>query len=151
MNNNVSNSFLLKSFLCLIALISACSNETNVEETPSKEILVYINSFDEETKSLTFDEVEWISHLDTERIKEVGLDPESDFPSGFQVYNESEQTASLKVADDVQIDVVNGANLQEPLKVDIQGLAKRIQVYKTPFYLTIKNNVIIKISEKYTP
>jgi hypothetical protein len=144
----VFNSFLLKSFLCLIALMSACSNETNVEETPSKEILVYIKSFDEGTRSLTFDEVEWISHLDTERIKELGLDPESDFPSGFQVYNESEQTASLKLADDIQIEVLNGTN---PIQIDAQELTSYIPKEGAPFYLTIQNNKISKISEKYTP
>ncbi|WP_225986069.1 hypothetical protein [Psychrobacillus glaciei] len=149
--HKIFNSLLLIALISVTMLISACSSKSNTEEVQTEEILAYLTNYDEKTKSLTFDEIEWIDQSDTGRIKELGLDPESDFPSGFRVYNESEQTKSLKVSDDVEIDVVNGANLQEPLIIDIQELAKHIQVYKPLFYLTINNNVIIKMSEKYTP
>ncbi|WP_391117452.1 hypothetical protein [Psychrobacillus sp. L3] len=149
--HKIFNSLLLTALISVTMLISACSSGSNTEEVQTEEMLAYLTNYDEKTKSLTFDEIEWIDESDTERIKELGLDPESDFPSGFQIYNESEQTKSLKVSNDVEMDVVNGANLQEPLRIDIQELAKRIQVYKPLFYLTINNNVIIKMSEKYTP
>lgn len=85
-----------------------------------------------------------------ERINELGLDPQSDFPSRFRIYNESEQTKSLKLSDKVEIDIGNGHNLQEPLIVNIKELATRIPEYKAPFRLTIKKNKIVKISERYT-
>lgn len=132
-----------------VLLVSACSEEQ--KEVRSEELLAYLKDFDETTDELIFDEIEWIDHLDTDRVKELGLDSESDFPSGFLIYNESELTESLIVSKEVEIDIVNGNNLQEPLAIDIDELSEIVDKYEAPFYLTIKDDIVVKISEKYTP
>lgn len=144
---NLTLFFITIIFVAL--LVSACGVEQKTVR--SEELLVYLKDYDETTDELTFDEIEWIDHLDTERVKELGLDPESDFPSGFQIYNESEQTESLIVSKEVEIDIVNGNNLQKPLAINIDELPEIIDRYEAPFYLSIKDDVIVKISEKYTP
>ncbi|WP_313893554.1 hypothetical protein [Psychrobacillus sp.] len=130
-------------------LVSACSEEQKA--TRSEELLAYLKDYDEIAGKLTFDEIEWVDHQDIERVKELGLDLESDLPSGFLIYNESEQTESLIVSKTVEIDIVNGSNLQEPLSIAIDEFSKIIDRYKVPFYLTIKDDEVVKISEKYTP
>ena len=114
-------------------------------------LLGFIKSYDEKTRVLTFDEIEWVLQQDTKRVGELGLNADLDFPNGYYIYNESEQENSLKVADDVKVYLVDWSDLATPSLTDVKGLAKRMKEYKAPYHLTIKDGVIVEILEQYRP
>lgn len=138
-------------FLVLGMLIGCSPVETNTGNAESTNILVYVSNFDSESGIITFDQVEWLSLEDTERITELGLDVDSDLPSGFYVYNEVEKEESLVLSDNVEIELVNWYDLSNPLITDQQGLAERLEQYYGLYHLTIEKDVILKVVEQYTP
>ncbi len=134
----------------LVHTIHISPDGTKILDNTSK-LLCYIKNYNEKTRMLTFDEIEWILQTDTKRVKELGLDAELDFPDGYYIYNESEEKNSLKVADDVNIFILNWSDLAKPSLTDLNGLKKRMMEYQFPFQLTIKDGVIAQISQAYTP
>ena len=138
-------------FLVLGILIGCSPVETNTGNAESTEILVYVSNFDSESGIITFDQVEWLSLEDTDRITELGLDADSDLPSGFYVYNEVEKEESLALSDYVEIELVNWNDLSNPLITDQEGLAERLEQYYGLYHLTIEKDVILKVVEQYTP
>lgn len=111
----------------------------------------YITNYDEKTRILTFDEIEWILQSDTNRINELGLDADLDFPDGYYIYNQSEQKNSMKVAYQVRIYIVNCNDLANPISTDINGLLRRMAEYQAPYHLKIHDGVITEIQEQYRP
>jgi hypothetical protein len=123
-------------------------------EISSEKLLSFIKAYDEKTRMLTFDEIEWVIQEDTKRVKALGLDADLDFPNGYYIYNESDQQTSLKVAEDVKVYLVNWHDLANPSLTDVNGLAERIAEYsdRDPLcHLTLKDDVIIEILEQYRP
>mgnify|MGYP000905327030 FL=1 len=114
-------------------------------------LLSFIKNYDEKTRVLTFDEIEWVLQQDTKRVGELGLNADLDFPNGYYIHNESEQENSLNVADDVKVHIVNWSDLATPSITDVNGLAKRMAEYEAPYHLTIKDGVIVEILEQYRP
>ncbi|ABR47686.1 hypothetical protein Amet_1490 [Alkaliphilus metalliredigens QYMF] len=137
--------------LVLGILIGCSPEETNTENVEPTEILVYVSDFDNEKGIITFDQVEWLSLEDTERITELGLNIDTDFPSGFYVYNEVEKEESLELSDNVEAELVNWDDLSNALITDQEGLAERLEQYDGLYHLTIEKDVILKVVEKYTP
>lgn len=121
------------------------------EKEDTKKLLCFIKQYDEKTMMLTYDEVEWVMQKDTKRVGELGLNANLDFPNGYYIHNESGQENSLKVSDDVKVYVVNWHDLANPSLTDIKGLAKRMTEHEAPYHLTIKDGVIVEISEQYRP
>lgn len=116
-----------------------------------EQLLSFIKSFDEKTRVLTFDEIEWVLQTDTRRVEELGLNADLDFPNGYYIHNEFEQENSLRVSDDVKVYIVDWYDLANPSLTDIKGLTKRMAEYEAPYHLTIKDGVIIEILEAYRP
>ena len=117
----------------------------------SEKLLSFIEAYDEKTRMLSFDEIEWVMQTDTGRVSELGLDAELDFPNGFYIYNENDQTNRLKVAEDAKVYLVNWNDLANPTVTDVNGLTERMAECQTPYYLTIKDGVIVEILEQYVP
>ena len=138
-------------FLVLGILIGCSPVETNTENAELTEILVYVTNFDNESGIITFDQVEWLSLEDTERIAELGLDADTDLPSGFYVYNEVKKEESLELSDNVEVELVNWDDLSNALITDQEGLAERLEQYYGLYHLTIEKDVILKVVEQYTP
>jgi hypothetical protein len=116
-----------------------------------KQLISYITNYDEKTRILTFDEIEWVLQSDTNRINELGLDADLDFPDGYYIYNQSEQENSMKVAYQARIYIVNWNDLANPLLTDINGLLRRMAEYQAPYHLKIHDGVITEIQEQYRP
>lgn len=55
----------------------------------NNELLCFIKIYDQITRVLTFDEIEWVLQTDTKRVNELGLDADLDFPDGYYIFNES--------------------------------------------------------------
>lgn len=114
------------------------------------EKLVYIEKFD--GKELAFDEVEWVV-VPGIRAKELGI-TEEEAPSGFKVYNEEVVTEELPVTGDCVCDLLNWTSNYERMQVTPKKLVKILaerEGTNIPYYLIIKNNEIIGITEHYVP
>ena len=146
-------SLFLISIVGVLFLLGACSDEPKEETTKdgNEEMLAYVRDFDLPTKSLIVDEVEWIEESDKDRIKELGLDVEKDLSTGFMIYDETQKAESIKIAEDTEFFLVNQEDVSKPKQVEEKEFVSYVAVVKGPYELTLKDGVIIKVSEKYTP
>lgn len=145
-----------------VIVLSACAEKETPKEATSKESmsagekLVNIMNYELSTKLLTLDEVEWIDESDTDRIKELGLDVEKDLPTsfavtGFAIYNETMEEASIKLADDAELFLVNQENPLEPRAVDEKEFITYLLGVKGPYNVTVKDDEVVRVEEKYMP
>lgn len=135
-----------------IIILGACSDEETPKETdtPGKQLAI-IKNYELSTRSLVLDEVEWIEESDKDRIKELGLDVEKDLPTGFVMYNETNEESTMKVAEDAEFLLVNQENPSEPRVVDEKEFITYLLGVKGPYYVTVEDNVVVKVEEKYMP
>lgn len=138
-------------FVVLGTLTGCNTVEPNTEEAQPIETLVQVLDFDDESGMLTFDQVEWVTLEDTERIAELDLDADTDFTNGYYIYNEAEKSESLELSDSVEVELVNWDDLQNSLITDQEGLSTRLEQYYGLYHLTIDKDVINKVIEQYTP
>lgn len=124
----------------------------DVEESDEYDIIsCYIIGYDAENNVLSYDQLEWISSTDTERIEELDLDAEFDFPNGFYIYNEDEDIATMKVSDTVKVYLVNLEDSFDPFLTDMDGLLERQAEYQAPYNLKFAGDVIHIIEEQFIP
>lgn len=95
---------LLKILLLLILILTSCNNDeeytkSNPELTQYTKLAGYIR-IDE--NDLEIDEVEIITPQDTERIEELGLDKDIDFPNGYHIQKKDVETKKFKLNDDTR-------------------------------------------------
>lgn len=135
-----------------IILLGACSEEETPKdvENPEKQLAI-IKNFELSTRDLVIDEVEWLEESDTDRIKELGLDVEKDLPTGFVIYNETNEESSMKLAEDAEFFLVNQENPSEPKAVDEKEFISYLLGVKGPYNITVEDDVVVKIEEKYMP
>lgn len=123
-----------------------------VEETQEvevEEILGWVSEMNLDTGLLAFDDLEWITLEDTERIEELGLD--GDFPNGFYLHNEVERVERLPVSEEATVWLLNWEDLANPVKTDVQALSDFLDQRNSLFRLTTENGVIVDVFEVYTP
>ncbi|WP_277586283.1 hypothetical protein [Psychrobacillus antarcticus] len=135
-----------------IILLGACSEEeTSKEEETTGKQLAIIKNYELPTRNLVLDEVEWIEESDTDRIKELGLDVEKDLPTGFVIYNETKEETSMKLAEDAEFLIINQEDPSKPREVDEKEFITYLLGVKGPYYVTVKDDVVVKVEEKYMP
>jgi beta-lactamase regulating signal transducer with metallopeptidase domain len=125
-------------------------NISGLDLSSQHKLISFIKDYNQQTRMLTFDEIEWITLEDKKRIQELGLNADL-FPNGYYIYNDSEEENRLKMADDAKIYVVNWNDLENPVLTDVNGFTRRMDEYEAPYHLTIKDDVIIEILEQYRP
>jgi hypothetical protein len=70
-------------------------------EEPNYTLTGYITSLRDTAKgTFDFDGIEWITLADTDRIAQLGLNPDDDMPGGFYLYNAFEETFPLEYNED---------------------------------------------------
>lgn len=135
-----------------VILLGACSEETTKEAISiDGEKLANIINYELSTRTLTLDEVEWIEESDTDRIKELELDVEKDLPTGFVIYNETNEESSKKLTEDAELFLVNQENPSEPRAVDEKEFISYFLGVKGPYSITVEDEEVVRIEEKYMP
>ncbi|MDD4588403.1 MAG: M56 family metallopeptidase, partial [Heliobacteriaceae bacterium] len=56
-------------------------------ETPESHFIGYISNFKADRSSFHLDQIEWLTLDDSERIKELNINPDDDMPNGYYIYN----------------------------------------------------------------
>ena len=114
-------------------------------------IMGFISSYEPETRILSFNIVEWISTK--ERATEVGINYDSDMPSGFYIYDADNFIDQLHVSDDACYTMLNEST---PMEVSESVLWEfvdymKVEGFNYPFEMRILNDEITKIDQVYLP
>lgn len=120
----------------------------------SEKQIGYIHNFNTTNNSFEFDEIEWVTLDDTDRIKELNLNLDNDFPNGFYINNPTSDTKSYTVTDETEYQIIDWNNNGEASTVDLNSFVTHINEYtdySPPFWIVIDNNKVISIVEQYIP
>jgi len=120
----------------------------------SEKQIGYIHNFNTTNNSFEFDEIEWVTLDDTDRIKELNLNPDNDLPNGFYINNPTPDTKSYTVTDETEYQIIDWNNNGEASTVDLNSFVTHINEYtdySPPFWIVIDNNKVISIVEQYIP
>lgn len=130
---------------------TAETDETNTsdnEKDASEERNIgYITAINTEKKTLAIDRTELLFPSDEERIAELDLKKE-DFITGFYIYNVDETLEWIEYEDNLSIELLDGTLLSES---SIKELEEILVQHKVLCNFTMKDNVVVTISEQYTP
>lgn len=136
---------LLLICICIMLSITGCTSKDskNVNNTTDKE-----ESTNKENKKLTgyivikdntlhVDEVEIVWSDNTERIKELGLEEQKDYPSGYAIINSEQEDCSYELSDNVSYTFV-----------DIDQLFVTEEEQSKPYTTTVKEEFLKHIGER---
>lgn len=139
-------------------VVSACE-EIPTENTP--EVCAYIRGLD--GNKITLDFAEWIDSNDTERIAELNLSEEQDFPNGFYVYNPEETTKEYQLTKDTLYTFIDWnrefSNPDSDMFVytnDLETFTKYVNSYENakpgmPFFFELEGDQVWSVTEHYLP
>lgn len=114
------------------------------------EFLAYVTSFD--AQGLSFDAVEWVL-IPSDCATELGFS-EDDGPNGFVIYNEEEKALTLPFAKDCSCTILDWQDSFAPAEITLEQFLAVLEERSNntvPYWLTIKNNEIVKVQEQYIP
>ena len=153
---------LLALILCtaLAGGLTACKADTgnnsvdNPDNKNSEKQIGYIYNFNTTNNGFEFDEIEWVTLDDAERIKELNLSSDEDFPNGFYINNPASDTKVYTVTNEAEYKIIDWNNNGESSLVDLNGFVTHLKVYKDyspPFWIVVDNNEVTSIVEQYVP
>jgi TolB protein len=122
------------------------SIDNDMDDSETKNI-GYIAAINTEKKTLAIDRIELLFSSDEERIAELNLKSE-DFIVGFYIYNENENLEWIEYKDNLSIELLDGTLLSE---ASMEKLEENLVRHKVLCNFTVKDNVLVKVSEQYTP
>lgn len=156
--------FLLVGFIsmntlagCSLLINNESNNETDTdvngdtkEETENQREVVteaYIKAIDREEKTITVDQVELLFSTDEERLKEIGMKGD-DLVTGFYIYNEDEKDNTLSYDENLTVELLEDTLLSEGT---MEELNERILKNHELCKITVKDNIVVRISQIYLP
>lgn len=134
------------------------SDISSATQIPTK--LYYIVSANTQAHTLTLDEIAWITPEETDRLQELNLDADTDFPNGFYIYNETEELIEASFSDMAQCVYLDNANNFEAVETDVDDFLQHYEeqcnenaaiATATPYHVAIADGEIYHISEQYIP
>lgn len=113
-------------------------------------ITAYIKSYSDSGQNLiiNFDECEMVGVDDLKKIKQLGLNVDKDFPSGYYIYNEDLDVISYSSTDLLNFYLTdsNGQTL-----VSRENFFDEVMKYNHLVRIVFINDKIVEISQIYTP
>jgi len=67
----------------------------------------YISNFNKRSGKFTFDEVEWLTLENKERLEQLKINPDINMPNGYYLYNPEKEETTLKVNSNTMYNVIN--------------------------------------------
>lgn len=146
---------IIMCFVCV--MFYSCNH--GVEKVSSHE--TYIGYLTVDGDTIYFDEVEWITHENKERIKELGLSSQRDMPNGYYIYNPAGDIVAYEVDVktvynfiDWHTDFVNEGDDRNYSTTSYEEFIRYLDSYtnkaiKVPFWLEIKEESVISITEQF--
>jgi hypothetical protein len=129
-----------------VVLISDGGRADNDSAMPYKPVMRgYITNFNTESRTFDFDEIEWVTLQDEDRIKE--LDIRNDMPSGFYIYNPDESVRSFSLAENAEFYIIAGAH---HTAVNLPEFVEGFHDY-APYIIDVMDGKVVKMTEQYLP
>lgn len=123
-----------------------------VKELPEyKQLYGYLKKYDEKTNTLYIDTCEFLGLGDVDRIDELGLNPDVDFPSGFYIFDENAANEIFNIGENTSF--YNYTFDQEFIETQVSKpifLEKMLNSNGLVSF-SILNGKIIEMSEQYLP
>lgn len=127
------------------------------EDTINYDYLGYISGFDElSATQFELDPIEMISMSNAQRIAELNLNLDDDFPSGFYIYNPTHESIELRLTDQSKYRIINpdtGNTLKTVDKSEFFNHLNQSLSFSeiTPFWISETDGNIEVITEQYLP
>ena len=124
-----------------------CQDKDHIGKSSSYSVYVEAdNCF----RAITFDDIEWITSEDKDRISELGLS-DDDLPTGFYIYNPDESLKSMNYNDLGNIVLYDRSEEVKQITVTINEFKELLEQHSILCNIVLENNVITSISEMYLP
>lgn len=113
-----------------------------------EEVIGIIVHYDLDNNILYYDKIEWIGMGDINRINELELNINDDFPNPYYIYNEEVKNESIELSDETSLYILDGTRLQSASRDE---LVYRINEYEVICKIIIINDQVLEVSEIYRP
>ena len=127
------------------------------EDPTSYDYLGYFGGFETpKADQFTMDPIEWIDMSNAQRIEELNLNVEDDFPSGFYIYNPTKEAIPLRLTDQTKYIIIDPKNGNTSITVDRDGFLNHLNqspsfAETTPFWISETDGNVKFIKEQYVP
>lgn len=127
------------------------------EDEINYDYLGYISGFDDPSAiQFELDPIEMINMSNAQRIAELNLNVDDDFPSGFYIYNPTHESIELRLTDQTKYSIINpdtGNTLKTVDKSEFFNHLNQSLSFSeiTPFWISETNGDIEFIMEQYLP
>ena len=136
---------LFVAFILVLIIVGCTKTETPKSQSEPKILIGYIVIKDDK---VCFDEVEIISREDEERIAELGLIEEADYPSGYCIINQEEKEEIFKLTDQTEY---NFTDVELHFIADAEGNRRYTTTKKNEFLIHLGKLNDIPLSEQRIP
>lgn len=119
--------------------------------------LGYIKGFENpKAMEFTLDPIEWIDSSQSERIKELNLNPDEDMPGGFYIYNPTVENKQIRFTDQTKYSIIDPetGNTQKTVeREEFMNYLTQLPDFgrMTPFWIIETNGDVEFIKEQYVP
>ncbi|HBB29909.1 MAG TPA: hypothetical protein DC000_11835 [Clostridiales bacterium] len=157
-----------KRIACLLLLILFIVVGGNAPKTITK--IGYISNISKENMQFDFDEIEWVRKNDIKRVEDLKLNKDTDFPNGFYIYNLTIDNITYKLSKDAIFEFLDeNENFSIKNSTYDEFIAHHNQFFNefikplledenikdinffTPYWIEIKNDIVISIKQQYVP
>lgn len=122
-------------------------------KTPESHFTAYITTFSVEDDGFHFDRFEWLTYDDTDRLKELNIDPDS-LPNGYYIHNHDTYPMHGSTTEQTQYRLVNRLDEAPHVSVskeDFNAYLEQFTDYSPPFSIIAKDGYVVSITEIYVP
>lgn len=127
-------------------------------KTPESHFIGFIMNFSVDEVSFHFDQVEWLTLNDTERLKELNINPENDMPNGYYIHNPQTYPMYCEVNEETKYTIINWGGGDNPndfhKSVNKEEFKEYLDTYLNrtpPFRIVTKDGYVQSITEQYVP
>lgn len=142
----------------LVSLMFISCKETD-ENNSNQEL--HIGHLKIEGNTLCFDEVEWITNENKDRIKELELTQQGDMPNGYYIYNPTSDTVTFNLSETTVYNFIDWGNdfvgEDEDRNYSTENQDEFIRYLNTysdkairvPFWIEVEEDYVITITEQF--
>ncbi|SCX92923.1 M56 family metallopeptidase [Alkaliphilus peptidifermentans] len=121
-------------------------------KTPESHFIGFISNFSKESASFHLDKIEWLTLNDTQRLKELNIDPND--LNGFYIYNPDSYPMYFQVTEQTEYNIINwdeGAVHKSVTMEEFIDSFKKYSDFTPPFRIITKDGYVQSITEQYVP
>ncbi|WDV45163.1 M56 family metallopeptidase [Clostridiaceae bacterium M8S5] len=122
-------------------------------KTPESHFVGFILNFSTDKPSFHFDQVEWLTDKDTERLKELKISP-VDMPNGYYIHNPVTYPMYCEVNKQTKYNIVDWKGKGGYKTVNKEEFDKYLKEYKSsrpPFRIVTQDGYVQSITEQFLP